>query len=442
LSGDGFSLPNIFQEGKTPAVRTKSKGKKSKKKDSFERMERDSINQSKGMGIDQPRRDLNINTFSQDIKNAENPLNAGLKIEAGFPQPKVQPNQQRNPLNVGLQVGNLGIDTFDTKKSAFSGRVLDQGIGATPVPRSALGGAENLGGDFITQVTGKKDGKKVKGTGFGGSGEDDFLKVSGRSFAGVPQIAGREPTVAGARRAAQQTDVRDLDIAGGIDSLAGGIGRTAQGVLLREKGQKKFRKQTVKAFQENKGIRKIKEKIPTEDPILSGIGKIRKKRKAKQFAQKGFDEDEAREEQEIRERLQQRSNIEGRARQQAEEEALRRELSKRQLTTRTGVSDDPELDDLRKRESAKVSPQADRRPKALPFSKEFDKDGDGDIDSIGQGIPKGVFGQKPRDETPTRQPFPAVVEVTEKPDIGSFSTKKEQERTKPKTKKKIKKRAK
>lgn len=74
----GFNLPNIFTEGKTPTVRTKSKGKKSKKKDSFERMEMDSIIQSKGMGIDQPRKDLKINTFSQDVKNAKNPLNAGL----------------------------------------------------------------------------------------------------------------------------------------------------------------------------------------------------------------------------------------------------------------------------------------------------------------------------------------------------------------------------
>lgn len=433
----GFNLPNIFTEGKTPTVRTKSKGKKSKKKDSFERMEMDSIIQSKGMGIDQPRKDLKINTFSQDIKNARNPLNVGLKIEAGFPQQPVQPQQQRNPLNVGLQIGNLGIDTFDTKRSAFSGRVLDEGIGATPVPRSALGGASRLGGDFITQITGKKEGKKVQGTGFGGGGEDDFLRVSGRSFASVPQIAGREPTVAGARRAAQQSDVRDLDIAGGIDSLAGGIGRTTQGVLLREKGQRKFRKQTVQAFQENKGIRKIKEKIPTEDPILSSIDKVRKKRKAKQFAEKRSAEDEAREEQEIRERLQRQSDIEGRARQQAEEDALRRELSKRQLTSRAGVSADPELESF-----DRPTPQPDRRPKALPFSKAFDQDGDGDIDSIGQGIPKGVFGEKPRIETPSRQPFPAVVDVTEKPDVGTFSTKKEQERKKPKTKKKIKKRTK
>lgn len=426
-------------------------------------MEMDSIIQSKGMGIDQPRKDLKINTFSQDVKNAKNPLNAGLQIEAGFPQPTVQPQQQRNPLNVGLQVGNLGIDTFDTKKPAFSGRVLDEGIGATPVPRSALGGASRLGGDFITQITGKKEGKKVQGTGFGGGGEDDFLRVSGRSFASVPQIAGREPTVAGARRAAQQSDVRDLDIAGGIDSLAGGIGRTTQGVLLREDGQRKFRKAKEKAFAESKGFRKIKEKIPTEDPILSSIDKVRKKRKAKQFAQKGFDEDEAREEQEIREGFQQRSDAEGRARQEQsefasrenarrrreqEEEKLRREIQNRRLSQQSqAIPIEKDLDKkIAKRSIAMLDRSKNKKQVNMinlnPISKQFDKDGDGNIDSIGKGIPKGVFGQKPRDEKPKRQPFPAVVEVTEKPDIGSFSTKKEQERKKPKTKKKIKKRTK
>lgn len=466
MSANGFNIPNIFGEGKSANINLKSKSNVKKKakcktKDCFERMEQDSIVQSKGMGIDQPRKDLGIETFSQDVRNAKNPLNAGLQIEAGFSMAKVQPQQQRNPLNVGLQVGNLGIDSFDTKKPAFSDRVLDQGIGATPVPRSALGGASNLGGDFITQVTGKKDGKKVKGTGFGGSGEDDFLRVSGRSFAGVPQIAGREPTVAGARASArgqqQSNDVRDLDIAGGLDSLAGGLGRSANAVLLREKGQKKFRKQTLKAFEESKGIRIIKSKIPTEDPILSGIGKIRKQRQAKQFAERGLNEDEAREEQELREAIQKRANEQGRARMSAEEDRLRRELAKRKALTQTAGTLGNQQSrvalteiDMSSRATAVRSPQQKITPNINtfevnkqtlnrnPISSDFDKDGDGKIDSIGDSLPKGLFGNKRiQPNIPQRKDlrFGEQVDVTNKPDAGAFGSKKEKQKSKKKIKK-------
>lgn len=478
MSANGFNIPNIFGEGKSANINLKSKSNVKKKakcktKDCFERMEQDSIVQSKGMGIDQPRKDLGIETFSQDVRNAKNPLNAGLQIEAGFSMAKVQPQQQRNPLNVGLQVGNLGIDSFDTKKPAFSDRVLDQGIGATPVPRSALGGASNLGGDFITQVTGKKDGKKVKGTGFGGSGEDDFLRVSGRSFAGVPQIAGREPTVAGARASArgqqQSNDVRDLDIAGGLDSLAGGLGRSANAVLLREKGQKKFRKQTLKAFEESKGIRIIKSKIPTEDPILSGIGKIRKQRQAKQFAERGLNEDEAREEQELREAIQKRANEQGRARMSAEEDRLRRELAKRKALTQTaGTLGNQqsrvaltEIDMSKRVTVGRTQPQNQfnqplnpkpqpnintfevekQKLNRKPFSSDFDKDGDGKIDTIGtigDSLPKGLFGNKRiQPNIPQRKDlrFGEQVDVTNKPDAGAFGSKKEKQKSKKKIKK-------
>lgn len=394
------------------------------------RMENDSINQAKGMGIDQPRKGSGISTFSQDMLS-QNPMMTGLKIEAGFTQPQVQANQQRNPLDVGLQVGNLGIDSFNTKQSAFSGAVIDQGIGATPVPRSALGGAANLGGDFFTQVTGKKDGKKIQGTGFGGSGEDDFLKVAGRSFAGVPQITGREPTVQGARSSArgiqQSNDIRDLNIAGGLDSLAGGIGRASNAVLLREKQQKKFRDITVKAFNENKGIKKLKEKLPKGDPILVEIGKIRKKRAEKSMAQRLKDEEDAREEQKFRKEFQRRSDSEGLRRRS--EEALRRELNKRKL------------EDLRQRPTVQTD-QSGGKQLALP-----DKSKSVSTKSVSTQNETGIRSPI---TPPTKIPFvfnistvptskrkaPRFgedIEVTT-PTAGAFSSKQELEREKEKRK--------
>jgi len=419
---NGFNLPDIFREGRTPPPKTKGKGRtgrignKGKKFDSMVKMQNDSIMQSKGMGIDRPRKDLGIETFDMPRKN---------------------------PLNVGLNFGNLGIDTFNVNESAFSGRVIDEGIGATPVARSALGGAANLGGDFITQVTGKKGGVPVKGTGFGGNTEDDFLKVAGRSFgSGAPRIVGREPTVAGARASARASlrgvsqppsnDIRDLNILGGIESFAGGIGRSATAITLAERKQKKARERITKS----KLITTLKQRASREEADINPFRIYERKkvfkRKGEEDLRKGtefademedeFIEDESKRgftptDEEQAERFRQSQFRRARKPFDIDESEPSRTRARR-------VEGELNVEEIKEQMKRKMELESRLSRTALPFSSQFDTDGDGDIDTLGSGIPKAVFGEIKPVRITSRNPFPTIT----KPKIktrGAFETKQE-----------------
>lgn len=444
---DGFSLPNIFKEGKTtdPPVRiTKRKGRKGKKnrigisvpngKDSFSQMQKNSVGQAQGMGIDQPNKSLGVETFDQNLprqpnplefeqhdRQEKNPFNAGIELDAGFKQPRVQPQQKRNPLNVGLQVGNLGIDTFDTKKSAFSGSTIDVGIGATPKARSALAGAANLGADFILRTRG------AERTGLQGGGEQDFLRVSSKSFAGVPQILGsQEPTVAGARakaradalaRAGIVEQPKQLDALGGLQSLAGQLGRSASAVTLSDSKQARAkRKEVAGALRRGTGIkdrdfnpfnirgrRRVAEREQEQIDQFTGEDDFEQfdQRSDQRRTQDNFERFTA--EEERREKARSKRKREDFAEDiggfDVEEETIAREIKKRKrLATTQAVSRDPQLEELDI--GARATPQKDKRPKALPFDKQFDTDGDGDIENLQGSKARAVFGEAIRQPRP------------------------------------------
>jgi len=403
MSSKGFDIVDIFGEGKTPSpVKKGKKGKRSKKDNGFEinmpkikgmdsitKMQKDSVIQSKTMGIDQPNESLKISVFNENVKKAPNPLNFGLKIEAGFDKTK------KNPLNVGLKSGNLGIDTLNINEPAFSGREIDQGFGATPKPRSALAGASNLGADFITRARGSER------TGLQGGGEQDFLKVSGKSFAGVPQIlpsgVDQSPTVQGAKNRAKAESLKkqgtsqspQINVAQGLEGLAGGIGKAGTAVTLAEKKQRKARQRITKS-----GIVQTLKKRAERDSADVNPFRLRERKKVRESLAKGKAEAKRQTDQEEQEEFVEKLK-------QKREEQIRKELRKRGIDQRTVVSNDPELEDL----SDRPIEQEDKTPMALPFNDDFDKDGDGDIDSItndNDNSLKGVFGTvqpKSKDKT-------------------------------------------
>ncbi len=451
---DGFNLPNIFTEGKTPnpPVKFKKKGRKGKGRsngfdfgikknkglDSIQNMQKDSVIESRGMGIDQPKKSLGIETFDQNLpqqpnplkfqehdRQEQNPFNIGIELDAGFKQPRVQPQQKRNPLNVGLQVGNLGIDTFDTKKSAFSGNIIDVGIGATPKPRSALAGASNLGGDFIARTRGRDR------TGLQGGGEQDFLRVSGKAFAKVPSILGSgEPTVQGARaRAKSQALARagivegtpQLNILGGVQGLAGGIGRASAGFRRTEIiGGKKVLTSTgriAKGIEEGRLTGRLVKKVKETEFNPFTIRNQRKTRKINERAGQQVDDlIDQDEDVQVDEEFE---------RETIRKQRMRAEIQRRRLEDKGSSIAIPEfvgtvaVKETRKQREARLRSQiqtprtrgGQRTPANItlfpssatvsPISRKFDTDGDGDIENL-RGVPKGVFGK------PIRKPQPAT----------------------------------